>query len=78
MLSSLKEFVRGNKEDVINVVQLMLNACAEGFKHQRKNQFGFVDYDAVSPELLSNLNMNQLNKAPINTIAAERTVGASN
>ena len=78
MLSLLKECVSDHKEDVVSIIQLMLNACAEGFKLQRKNQFGFGDYDTESPELLSNLDMDQLKQAPINTIAAERTVGASN
>ena len=78
MLLSLQECVTAHRDDVIGVVQLMLNACAEGFQLQRGNIFGFGDYDKNSPDLITNHDIEKLLKAPINTIAAEQTVGASN
>ena len=78
MLLSLHECVTAHRDHVIGVVQLMLNACAEGFKLQRGYIFWFGDYDENSPDLITNHDIEQLLKAPINTIAAEQTLGASN
>ena len=41
MLVSLTECVTAHKEDVVNVVQLMLTACAKGFEKQRGDYFAF-------------------------------------
>ena len=38
----------------------------------------FGNYDKESPHLISNHDISQLNQAPINTIAAEQTVGSTN
>ena len=58
--SSLQEYVTAHRDDVIGVVQLMLNACAEGFQLQRGNIFGFSDYDKNSPDLITNHDIEKL------------------
>ena len=78
MLKSLEEFVSEHREDIVSVIQLMLKACAEGFELQRGNIFEFGNYDVESPNRISVNNIDKLSQAPINTIAAEQTVGASN
>ena len=78
MLESLKECISAHKNDVVSVIQLMLKACAKGLEIQRGNVFGFGNYDPESPHLISKHDMSQLIQAPINTIAAEQTVGSSN
>ena len=78
MLVSLNECISAHKDDVVSVIQLMLKACAKGLEIQRGNVFGFGDYDPESPHLISKHDMSHLIQAPIKTIAAEQTVGASN
>ena len=45
--------------------------CTEGFKLQRRNIFGFGNYDKDSPDLIKNHAIKQMIKAPVNTITAE-------
>lgn len=78
ILESLSQSIAAYKEKVLQVLSLLLPSLAEGFFQQRGNVFGFGDYNPQSTTLVTQYDMTLLNKAPINNIDAERSVGSIN
>ena len=56
----------------------MFPKLAEGWLRQRRDVFGFGDFDHKSPKLLIKIGPDILDKAPINNMTAERQVGRIN
>ena len=57
---------------------MLLPELANGWFIQRGNVFGFGGYDENSSSLVTNMDIADLNQAPINNIDAERAVGSIN
>ena len=66
------------KEKALQILTVLLPSLAAGFFQQRGNVFGFGDFDPESGALVTQHDMALLNKAPINNIDAERSVGSIN
>ena len=57
---------------------MILPRLADGFQKQKGDIFGFGDYNESSPNLLSQMDANKLEEAPVHNLAAERSVGFVN
>ena len=78
LLTSLKEAIAHYHSKVSTLLKMLLPELANGWFIQRGNIFGFGDYDENSPNLVTAMDIDQLNKAPINNMDSERCVGAVN
>ena len=61
-----------------NVLKILVPELAHGFFVQRGDVFGFGDCDPLSPKRVSQYDLEQLNKVPINNLDSERAVGSIN
>ena len=66
------------KEKALQILTVLLPSLAAGFFRQRGNVFGLGDFHKESGTLVTQHDMALLNKAPINNIDAERSVGSIN
>ena len=78
IITSLKKIIEQNSVRIVKVLSLVLPKLAYGFHRQRADVFGFGTFDPNSSLLVSKKNQNQLLKAPINNLSAERHVGSIN
>ena len=78
LLDALSLAMEQDKPELVKIFKLMLPKLAEGWLRQRRNVFGFGDFNQESPRLLLNIDPDILDKAPINNKAAERQVGRIN
>ena len=67
-----------SKPELVKIFKLMLPKLAEGWLRQRRDVFGFGDFDQKSPRLHINIDPDILDKALINNMAVERQVGRIN
>ena len=78
IITSLKEAISHYETKVLVIFKMLLPELAKGWFVQRGNIFGFGDYDASCPRLVTSMNPEQVNKAPINNLDPERAVGGIN
>ena len=78
ILNSLKEATMHYENKVLDVLKMLLPELEKGWFVQRGSIFGFGDYDPSCKRLVTAMNQEQLNKAPINNMDPERGVGLIN
>ena len=78
LLDALSLAMEQNKPELVKIFKLMLPKLAEGWLRQRGDVFGFGNFDQESSRLLLNIDPDIIDKAPINSMAAERQVGHIN
>ena len=75
ILETLTENIEKYRENVINVLSLVLPELARGFFVQEVMYFGL---DPMCPKRVNQYDVKVLNEAPINNLDSERAVGSIN
>ena len=78
ILNSLKEATMHYENKILDVLKMLLPELEKGGFVQRGSIFGFGDYNPSCKRLVTAMNQEQLNKAPINNMDPERGVGLIN
>ena len=78
VLKSLKDNIAIHSEKIVDVLSLILPELAQGFFVQRGDVFGFGPFDPDSDKLVTRIDLQKLNQAPINNLDSERAVGSVN
>ena len=80
LLHPTLEISKTHKQEVIDVIALLLPQIASGWELQRGSIFGFGENvsEKDSNLKIENLNQEKLKKAPIHNLSSERAVGSVN
>ena len=69
--------IETHRQELIDLLQILLPRLAKAWDIQRGEQFGFGDsQDSASALKIADMNQNKLKSAPINNLDAERSVGS--
>ena len=77
LLLPAQQLIETHRQELIDLLKILLPRLAKAWDVQRGEQFGFGDsQDSESSLVIADMNQNKLKSAPINNLDAERSVGS--
>ena len=77
LLLPAQQLIETHRQELIDLLKIILPRLAKAWDVQRGEQFGFGDsQDSESSLVIADMNQNKLKSAPINNLDAERSVGS--